>query len=138
MPSFSRISLARLNTCHADLQILFAEVVKDYDCTIVDGHRGEDKQNQYFDEGKSEVRYPDSKHNCIPSEAVDAAPYEAYGIDWGEKQLIHFSGYVLGKADQLYRNGIMKHKIRSGIDWNRDYDIDDTNFKDTPHFEIIK
>jgi hypothetical protein len=40
-------------------------------------------------------------------------------------------------ADELYRIGTIKHRIRCGIDWDNDNDIDDTKFMDAGHFEIM-
>ena len=137
MNHFSDISKKRLSTCHRDLRILFAHVINDYDCTIVCGHRDEAEQNKAFREGKSQLQFPKSKHNRIPSEAVDAAPYEHPGIDWGKTQAAYFAGYVKGIADKLYTMGVISHRIRSGIDWDNDNDIDDTNFWDAYHFELI-
>ena len=63
MPSFGKTSKKRLEECDPRLQQLFNEVVKEYDCSILQGHRSEEEQNRYFDEGKSKVRFPNSKHN---------------------------------------------------------------------------
>ena len=137
MNTFSTKSKERLNTCHRDLQILFNHVILERDCTIVCGHRGEADQNKAFAEGNSKLRFPNSKHNIIPSLAVDVAPYEMDHIDWGKLQGAEFSGYVKGIADQLYRIGTISHRIRRGADWDSDNDIDDTTFWDSAHFEII-
>jgi len=138
MNHFSDISKARLETCHKDLKTLFAHVIQNYDCTIVCGHRDKEDQNKAFAEGNSTKQYPNSKHNKIPSQAVDAAPYERmFGIDWKPKQMAYFAGYVRGYANHLYQLGVISHRIRSGIDWDSDYDIDDETFIDAPHFEIV-
>jgi peptidoglycan LD-endopeptidase CwlK len=137
MPHFSNISKERLQTCVNDLRVLFGHVIQGYDCTIVEGHRGKERQNRAFAEGKSQLRWPNSKHNKYPSLAVDAAPYEKKGIDWSKTQVIAFAFYVKGVADQLYNSGVMSHRIRLGADWNKNNDIDDETFLDAPHFEII-
>jgi len=136
MNVFSIISEERLKTCHRDLQTLFRHIIQDYDCTIVCGHRDKPEQDKAFAEGKSTKKYPNSKHNHIPSLAVDAAPYEK-GIDWTPKQMAFFAGYVKGQADRLFRIGTIKHRIRLGIDWNQNNDIDDETFIDACHFEIV-
>jgi hypothetical protein len=41
MPKFGRKSRNQLSTCHEDLQALFEEVVKYFDCSVLEGHRGE-------------------------------------------------------------------------------------------------
>ena len=137
MPRFSQISRDRLYTCHRDLQVLFKFVIMNYDCTIVYGYRDEIAQNLAFAENKSKVKWPNSKHNTLPSNAVDVAPYEKTAIDWGKLQSAHFAGYVLGVAKELKRQGLIAHDIRCGIDWDRDNDVDDTKFWDACHFEIV-
>jgi len=137
MNHFSDTSKSRLFTCHRDLQTLFNHVILDFDCTIVCGHRDKADQDKAFAEGKSKLQYPRSKHNSSPSMAVDAAPFENGSIDWSKSQMIAFAFYVKGIADQLYRIGSMKHRIRLGADWNSDNDIDDETFLDAPHFELI-
>jgi peptidoglycan L-alanyl-D-glutamate endopeptidase CwlK len=138
MNHFSDTSKARLDTCHKDLKTLFAHVIQDYDCTIICGHRDQPEQDKAFAEGKSKLKYPQSKHNKIPSLAVDAAPYEPkQGIDWKPRQMAFFAGYVKGVADRLYHIGVISHRIRLGIDWNGNNDVDDESFIDAPHFELI-
>lgn len=138
MPKYSTISKSRLATCHEDLQTLFNEVIKYYDCSIVYGHRGEIAQNQAYAEGKSQLKWPNSKHNKWPSLAVDAAPYERTAIDWGKLQSSNFAGFVLGIAAMLFAEGKITHRIRSGADWDMDNDVDDTTFWDACHFEIVE
>jgi peptidoglycan LD-endopeptidase CwlK len=137
MNTFSEISKQRLKTCHIDLQLLFAHVIQGYDCTIVSGHRDKEEQDKAYDEGKSKLKYPQSKHNRIPSWAVDAAPYEPGGIDWSKSQMLFFAGYVKGVADKLYQTGVISHRLRLGADWNQNNDIDDEIFLDAPHFELM-
>jgi peptidoglycan L-alanyl-D-glutamate endopeptidase CwlK len=137
MYKFSETSKAKLSTCHRDLQRLFEHIIIERDCTIICGHRSEEDQNKAFADGKSEKQYPNSKHNMSPSLAVDVAPFEKAGIDWGKLQSAEFAGYVKGVADQLYRIGSIKHRIRCGADWDCDYDVDDTKFWDAYHFELI-
>lgn len=125
---FSNKSISQLVTCDADLQRLFREVLKGYDCTIIQGFRGKEEQDEYFRTGKSKVQYPNGKHNQSPSLAVDVAPYP---VDWNNtKRFYHFAGYVLAVADMM---GI---KIRWGGDWDSDKDLDDQTFMDLVHFEI--
>lgn len=136
MNNFSIVSKERLKTCHRDLQVLFAHVIIDYDCSVICGTRTAKEQDEAFTAGNSKLQWPKSKHNSIPSMAVDVAPHEN-GVDWGKLQSAHFSGYVKGIADQLYRIGTISHRIRCGVDWDEDNDIDDTTFWDGAHFEII-
>jgi peptidoglycan L-alanyl-D-glutamate endopeptidase CwlK len=137
MNHFSDASKERLKTCHRDLQTLFAHVIQEKDCTIVCGHRDKPEQDKAFAEGKSKLQYPQSKHNKIPSWAVDAAPYIKGKINWSREQLLFFAGYVQGVADRLYITGVMSHRLRIGADFDGNGDISDDNFRDEPHFELI-
>ena len=129
MPRFGKKSKERLSTCDEKLQKVFNEVIKKVDCSVLEGHRGERKQEQYFAEGKSKVRFPLGRHNSNPSRAVDVVPYP---IDWDDRERFNlFAGYVLGIAEGL---GI---EIRWGGDWNKNFKVDDNNFDDFPHFELI-
>lgn len=130
MPKFSKQSKANLKECNFKLQELFNEVIKYFDCTIVTGHRSEEEQQKKVKQGLSQVEWPNSKHNKIPSQAVDVAPYP---IDWEDRERFHyFAGFVKGVA---LMKGI---NIRWGGDWDNDTEVDDNNFDDLLHFEIIK
>lgn len=132
MNKFSDKSLDRLKTCHEDLQALFLEVIKHFDCVIIEGHRDMETQNEYFRTGKSKLEWPNGKHNSIPSLAVDVAPVKNGKIDWNDRvQFYFFIGFVKGIASQM---GI---KIRSGGDWDGDNDLKDQTFIDLPHFELV-
>jgi len=128
MPRFSSRSINRLKTCDARLQELFYQVVKHFDCSILEGHRGEERQTKAYNDGKSKVQYPDGKHNKYPSVAVDVAPYP---IDWSDRDRFHyFGGFVLGVAKQ------MGMRVRWGGDWDMDTQTKDNKFDDLVHFEI--
>ena len=129
MPAFSVKSLEKLNSCHIDLQRLFLEVVKTYDCSVICGYRDKKTQNQAFKDGTSKLKYPESKHNKKPSIAVDVIPYP---VSWKNyRRFYHFAGYVTATAERL------SIKIRSGVDWDSDFDLDDQLFIDAPHYELI-
>jgi len=128
MPRFSTFSLDRLSTCDDRIKKVMHEVIKEYDCRILVGHRREEQQNEMFRQGLSKLEWPYSKHNVNPSLAVDVAPYP---IDWGNmKRFYHFGGYVQGVARKL------DVVIRWGGDWDSDFDLDDQTFMDLVHFEL--
>lgn len=134
MPAFSQRSLERLETCHPALKVLFLEVVRHVDCTILCGHRGEEEQLQAYEDGVSGLLFPESKHNTIPSLAVDVAPWfaEKPHVRWMDKDSWYFfGGYVFRTAHDL---GI---SVRWGGDWDRDLDFRDNHLVDLPHWEII-
>ena len=129
MPRFSQSSLKRLNECHPLLQLLFKEVIKHYDCKVICGYRSEKDQNNAYDNGFSKKRYAQSKHNIVPSQAIDVVPYP---IDWRDLQrFYHFVGYCKGIAD------MHNIRIRSGLDWDEDLDFSDNTFIDAAHIEIM-
>ena len=59
---FSRRSTERLQSCDPDLILLINEALADPACpsdiTVLEGHRGEERQNQMVAEGKSQLRWP--------------------------------------------------------------------------------
>jgi len=135
MPHFGITSRKRLDTCHQDLQRIFEEVVKDYDCTIICGHRNEVAQMMAYESGKSQVPWPDSKHNRYPSMAVDVGPWP---LDWNDRGAFYLlAGWVLCTADRLLKEGVVTHRLRYGGDWNRNRATLDQKFNDLPHFELI-
>lgn len=94
MPTFSKISKDRLATCDERLQKVFNEVVKYFDCTIVQGHRGQAEQDAAYASGKSQLKWPNGNHNKFPSKAVDVMPYP---IDWTDRErMTLFAGFVMG------------------------------------------
>ena len=132
MPNFSNISSMRLKTCDHRLQDVFNEVVRTWDCSIICGHRSEEDQNKAYNEGRSKLKYPHSRHNGNPSKAVDVVPYYAgKGIDWNDAiGFAYFAGYVKRVG---YDMGV---NIRWGGDWDGDHRNKDQSFNDFPHFEI--
>lgn len=129
MAQFSESSKRRLSTCTLGLQELFNTVIGIFDCKVLEGYRGEERQNFLFDTGASKKRYPESKHNKTPSEAVDVAPYP---VDWENiRRFYLFAGVVLGVASE---KGL---SIRWGGDWDSDTEITDQKFNDLVHFEEI-
>lgn len=137
MPRFSQESVSKLSQCHIDLQVLFFEIIKTFDCTILIGHRNEEDQEKAFKEGNSKLNWPNGKHNSNPSNAVDVSPYP---IDWNNtKRFYWFAGYVMATAQQLKNQGKITHSIRFGGNWNGNIELMDKNgLNDLVHFEIIE
>jgi peptidoglycan LD-endopeptidase CwlK len=130
MPKFSKASMSKLLTCSDQLQKLFLEVIKYYDCTITEGFRDEATQNKYYNEGKSKVKWPNGQHNKMPSMAVDVAPCIDGKLTYDTNQCYNFAGFVLGVA------AMMSIPIRWGGDWDGDRNIKDQTFNDLVHFEL--
>lgn len=136
MPKFSKRSQDNLATADNKLQQLFNEVIKDYDCTVIYGHRTPEEQFELFKQGREKKdgwwakvgptvtnldgHNKKSKHNYLPSKAVDVVPFP---LDWDDIDSFKaLAEVVKKKAKEL---GI---DVQWGGDW--------TSFKDYPHWEI--
>jgi len=135
MPSFSKNSLEHLATCHPDLQTLFNEVIKYFDCTVTEGFRDKAAQDEAYATGHSKVKWPNGKHNHNPSLAADVYPYP---IDFNNTKLaLWFGGFVQGMAIMLKEQGKITHDIRWGGAWNGLGKLNTSGMlDDTGHFEI--
>lgn len=130
MPQFSQSSASKLATCHPDLIRVFNEVVKGFDCIVLEGHRDKAAQDAAVAAGNSKTPWPTGKHNSTPSNAADVAPAP---LDWKDtKRFYYFAGYVIATARSM---GVL---LRYGGDWNSDTQVKDNNFADLVHFEIAK
>ena len=133
MPKFGTRSKNNLSQTHTDLQRLFNEVIKYYDCTVICGHRGEAEQNEAYYSGRSKLKFPQSKHNKFPSLAVDVVPYfsKAPHIRWDDKEKFYeFAGFVQGIAVMLNID------IVWGGNWDMDDELHDQSFFDLPHYQL--
>ncbi len=139
MPRFSAESFSKITTCHSDLQILFFEVIKYFDCKVIEGHRGQEAQDKAFDQKATRLRWPKGKHNALPSLGIDVAPFPVNLDDTpkNRERFYWFAGFVLGIAEGLKAQGKISHKIRFGGDWDSDKEIHDQSFNDLLHYELI-
>lgn len=129
MPSFSANSKRELETCHELLQDVMGRAIKVIDFTVLEGRRGQERQERLLKEGKTQLDWPESNHNSNPSLAVDVAPYP---IDWKDRErFILLAGVVFGCA---HAAGV---RIRWGGDWDQDFELSDNEFDDLGHFELV-
>jgi peptidoglycan L-alanyl-D-glutamate endopeptidase CwlK len=129
VPRFGKRSKKQLSTCNKKLQEVFNEVIKTVDCSVLEGHRHQTRQDLLYKERKTKVKFPNGRHNALPSLAADVVPFP---IDWDDRERFHlFAGFVLGTARHM---GII---LRWGGDWNRNWFVDDNKFDDFPHFELV-
>lgn len=129
MAKFSLVSLKRLATCDARLQMIANAAIAQTDFTVLCGHRGEEEQNDAFERGTSKLKFPNSKHNKFPSQAMDLAPFP---IDWDDiERFKSLAKIVMAEAARM---GVT---LRWGADWDRDGDWRDEKFRDWPHFELV-
>jgi peptidoglycan L-alanyl-D-glutamate endopeptidase CwlK len=110
-------------------------VIAYFDFSVLEGHRGTDRQYQLFQEGRSQIDGINliGKHNVFPSDAVDIAPYPIDFSDRGKarERFYFLMGMIKQEAE---RQGV---KLRFGLDWDGDGDFDDQSFDDLGHVEIL-
>jgi hypothetical protein len=128
MPKFGTSSLTQRATLHPDLKRLVDEVIKHVDFSITCGYRNQADQDAAVTKGLSQVKFPNGKHNTLPSKAMDVAPYP---INWNDTEAFTLlAGVFFGAAAVL---GI---KLRLGADWDGDFNTLEHSFKDRPHIEL--
>jgi peptidoglycan L-alanyl-D-glutamate endopeptidase CwlK len=129
MNKFGKSSLDRLSQADPRWEEILNELLKYMDVAILCTHRDQVEQDKAYHTNKSKLKWPNSKHNSLPSIAVDIAPYP---IDWNNTKRF---GYMAGLVVAI---GAAKgHKVRWGGDWDSDGDTQDQNFHDLPHFELV-
>jgi len=138
---FGRKSKQRLAQCHKNLQFLANEAIKVLDFSVVEGHRGEKRQNQLYVAKATKVKWDKSKHNKLPSEAYDVYPYPVVIPDQKKQKKLEFAKNL---ARFYLLVGVFKAlafvysiDIRCGADWDGDGEILDNTFDDICHIEII-
>lgn len=116
----SKKSLEKLTTCDSRLRIIVGELSSQLDVVVLCGHRTKEEQDKAVAGGFSRAKFPTSKHNSLPSKAVDIAPLP---IDWNNIEAFEHMVDLVKKiaAD----HGIA---IRCGADFK--------SFKDYPHVEV--
>jgi len=131
MAKFGTRSKKNRDTCDERLIKILDEAIELYDFSVLCGYRTEEEQNRLYQQGRSKLRYPNSNHNTNPSKAVDIVPYP---VDWDDtKRFTYLAGLIIAIG---HKNGV---KIRWGGNWNMNYTIiDDQDFDDLPHFEIVE
>lgn len=147
MPRFGATSRKNLAECEAELQALFNEVIKYWDCSVIDGARSVAEQRKNVQRGVSKTMA--SKHLPNAKGKAEAADVMPYPFDWAVIQkgldaikraeptmqvcrCYMFAGFVQGIAAA---RGI---KLRSGVDWDSDEQVGDHSFIDLPHHELLK
>jgi len=100
------------------------------DFTVLEGHRGEERQNELQAAGKSQLRYPNSKHNTFPSMAVDIAPWVNGTISWNWDDFNPLADHILDTWAMLVLDGRTSggFKLTWGGTWR--------SFPDGPHFQL--
>lgn len=138
MSKFSKRSKDNLVTADEKLQLLFNEVIKEIDCTVIYGYRTPEEQFELFKKGRERIdgwwtitdkskvvtnldgTTKKSRHNYYPSKAVDVVPYP---LDWNDID-----------SFKLLASVVKRKALELGIDveWGGDW----KSFKDYPHWQI--
>lgn len=129
MPRFSRSGQAKLAQLDHEFAQLLYEVVREFDCSIIWTHRNEQQQNDANELGFSKLRWPKSKHNQLPSRAVDVVPYPG-GYQASYEQFFEMATYILAEA---CKRGLY---VRWGGHW-KNYNGYGMYDRDWAHFELV-
>ncbi len=147
---YSDRSQAAFDTLDMRLQriLLYIKNVLCIDHSILEGHRDKETQNRYYEQipKVTNVQWPDSKHNSLPSMAVDVVPYVRIkgikgGIHWNNKDSVIREKYykdmvMFATIFKMVGLLLFQTKITLGMDWNNNYSLLDNRFMDYPHAEL--
>ena len=104
------------------MQVIAHEAIKIVDFSIICGYRDKIEQEKAFINKRSNLHYPESRHNTNPSMAFDCA---LYPIDWHDIEGFYFlAGVFVAIASP---RGI-------DLEWGGNWDT----FKDYPHFQLSR
>ena len=114
-------SQEKLEQANSDLYKLVSIAIKTspIDFSVIESVRDERSQNEAYNSGYSMLRYPNSKHNSNPSNAVDIIPYP---VDW--TYIDRFK--QLGKHIKQ-----VAKRLNIDIEWGGDW----RTFKDYAHYQ---
>jgi len=131
---YGKTSLKRLSTCSNAVQCVMVRVSDYLNVSILCGHRGEDQQKRAFEKGFSKVNWPDSDHNILPSDAVDAGIFrpDLKNVDYDDPMAFGFLAGVIHVCAEL-ENCVAIW----GHDWDHDFNFKEHDFKDKPHWLIL-
>lgn len=131
---YAERSVIALRTCIPQLQWICLELAMEFNITVLEGTRSMAKQAEVFESGASTVPPGKSKHNSMPSLAVDICPAAAPRL-WAEGKDLPRAEYdkIAARAFELAKQ--IDFPLRWGGDWDGDGDTSDQKFNDLVHFE---
>jgi peptidoglycan L-alanyl-D-glutamate endopeptidase CwlK len=125
-------SKANIKTLHPDWKRLLRRVKtrmteRELDCSVDCGYRGPLEQAQAVKDGRSFAPFPRSKHNTMPSIAVDILPYP---VNWKKtSDFYRIAAIVLHEA----------HALGIGVKWGGMFKRRSGKlFFDGPHFQLVE
>jgi len=133
MFKFADSSLKYLKEVDLDLQLICKGVkeVSEVDFDISCGYRSIEDQKKAYRAGKSQcdgIRKK-SKHNYMPSRAVDIYCYDGKKADYSVQKMAYMAGLFRAVSADLFEQGIVKNELRWGGWW--------PDLVDMPHYELI-
>lgn len=132
--AWGKTSMSRLDTCHPLLIELFERVIRrpdlPSDLTVLCGHRGEAAQRAAVASGASKLRWPKSKHNSVPSLAVDVAPYVGGAVSWDWAHYHPIVPHVRAEWAAMQAEGLVPAGVT--LTWGGDW----SGFRDGPHWQL--
>lgn len=132
LSAYGQTSLTRLATCHPVIQALMHRAIAcappGMDWSIVCGTRSKAEQEAAFNSGASKVHYPKSKHNSLPSMAVDVAPFVRGKISWVVADYPPLAQHIKTTWAALTEKERGGFTLSWGGDWK--------TFVDMPHWEL--
>jgi peptidoglycan L-alanyl-D-glutamate endopeptidase CwlK len=123
MPTLGRASSRRRDECESDLISVLNEAIKHYDFSVIWGHRDHLDQTSAFENGHSQLRWPKSMHNKIPSRAFDVVPWPL-GFKATDAEFYVLATHILRAASKV---GV---RLVWGGHWR--------TLRDLAHFELEK
>ncbi len=151
MPYFGKHSLILLENLHQDGQIIAKQAITvGLDFSIIETARDKETHDYYLKKKLSKVPYEKTKHRIYPDNFCRAFHAIPYPIMWPDKQksidkkilalnrIFILAGILFGISTKLRNDGIIRHKLRWGGDWDKDFIFDDQTFFDYIHFELIE
>jgi len=134
MYPYGKTSRARLATCSNAVQRVMHRASHYLNISILCGHRDRADQEEAYQMGFSQVRFPNSEHNHTPSDAVDAGIYrpDLKNVDYKDHAAFGLlAGVIHVCAEEEGCVAIWGH------DWDHDFNFAEHGFKDRPHWTIL-
>lgn len=123
MKEFDTKSKERLGNADKDLVLLAEAVLQRIDVVVTCSHRNKQDQDLAYKTGNSKLKFPQSKHNTLPSKAIDFAIKKDGNITWDKKEYDKLGSIIKEITEDL----------NLSVKWGGDF----SGFYDGPHVELV-
>jgi peptidoglycan L-alanyl-D-glutamate endopeptidase CwlK len=131
---YGRTSSRRLEASTPEVRRVMLRASHYADISILCTYRGREQQRKAFLAGFSEVDYPNSDHNMLPSPAVDAGIWrpDLHNVDFEDHA-------AFGTLNGIIQVCALEEGCVAiwGHDWDHDWNFKEHKFKDRPHWLIL-